>query len=482
MQSAPSGTAPGTTRGRAGLVSMALALSVLGGQRAAGQGGASAAAPAAAPAAAAAIAPEAYHERRGRLAQLAKEGVVVIQSVSLNQTGITEYFIDHSDNHDFLYLTGLDSTSATLLLLPQSTLYPEILFVPAGDVERAQARTGIKNVMPDTKLMDVLSEALTDYSLKRVTERRHKLVSTEVSRVLSLGPRKTFFFDYPRFVNIAGDPPARLQLPQRLQFYSPEVEIRNATPLLTTLRSHHDKADMEQIATAVRIGSQGLLNAMKACKPGAFDYQVDAVAEGSFKHDGASRQAYPPLTFISPFGRPVKALSAAELGRSSEPQSAIHQMQSGDLVMLDAGDEFHHYASDLSRMVPVSGKFTPEQRKLYEAVLAAHHAAIAAIRPGATIQAVHNAAVEELRKRGLDQYFTFGTSHFIGMDGHDPGNYEAPLEPGEILTVEPGIIDNEKSITIHVEDMILVTEQGHTILSADLPIEVADIEKLMSEK
>jgi Xaa-Pro aminopeptidase len=429
------------------------------------------------------ISPDVYRGRRDHLAKLAKEGVVVVQSVAQNQSGITEFFIDHSDNHDFLYLTGLDATSATLVLLPQSTDYPEVLFVPANDIASAQAQTGIKTVLADTRLTNVLSEALTDYSLKRVTERRHKLVSTEISRVLSLGQRKTFFFNYPRFLNIAGDPPLpRLQLAQRLQYYSPEVEIRNATPFLTTMRSHHDKADLEQIATAVRIGMQGLQASMKACKPGAFDYQVDAVAESSFKHDGAAGFAYPPLTFISPFGRPVQALSADQIARSSEPQSAVHQMQAGDLVMLDAGDEYHHYASDLSRMVPVGGKFTPEQRKLYEAVLAAHHAAIAAIKPGATILEVHNAAVEELRKRGLDQYFTFGTSHFIGMDGHDPGNYEVPLEPGEILTVEPGIIDNQKSITIHVEDMILVTEQGHTVLSAALPIEVADIEKLMSEK
>jgi Xaa-Pro aminopeptidase len=130
--------------------------------------------------------------------------------------------------------------------------------------------------------------------------------------------------------------------------------------------------------------------------------------------------------------------------------------------------------------VPVSGKFTPEQRKLYEAVVAAHHAAVAAIRPGATFKQVHDAAVEELRKRGLDQFFTFGTSHFIGMDGHDPGNYEEPLEPGMILTVEPGIIDNQRNITIHVEDMILVTEQGHQNLSEAVPIEVPDVERFLA--
>ena len=125
--------------------------------------------------------------------------------------------------------------------------------------------------------------------------------------------------------------------------------------------------------------------------------------------------------------------------------------------MIDAGAEYHHYASDLSRTVPVSGKFTAEQRKYYDAVLAAHHAAIAAIHPGATFKEVNDAAVAALRAQGLDKYFTFGTSHFIGMDAHDAGNYSKPMVPGMIFTVEPGIIDTQKNIVIHVEDMILVT-------------------------
>jgi Xaa-Pro aminopeptidase len=421
-----------------------------------------------------------YRDRRDRLAHLAKEGVVLVQTAPHLQAGLTESFIDDSDNHDFLYLTGVETASGTVLLLPQSTDLPEILFVPGDQVEHVRAETGIKTVLPQESLETVLSEALTDYSLKRMTERRHKLASTEMARMLSLTPKKVFYVNYPRFVNVSGEPPARVRLASRLQLFSPEVELRNATPLLTSLRERHDKAELALITRVVKMGTDGLMAAMRACKPGTTDAQVDATAEYAFKQEGASRLAYPSLIYISPFGRPVQSLSASELAKSSEPMSAVHVMQAGDLVMLDAGGEYHHYASDLSRMVPVSGKFTPEQRRLYDAVVAAHHAAVAAIRPGATFQQVHDAAVEELKKRGLDQYFTFGTSHFIGMDGHDPGNYEEPLQPGMILTVEPGIIDNQRNITIHVEDMILVTEQGHQNLSAAIPIEAPDIERFLS--
>jgi len=424
----------------------------------------------------------AYRNRREHLAQAAKEGIVIVQTVPQMQPGITEYLIDDSDNHDFLYLTGLESQAATLLLLPQSITYPEILFVAADVVDRARTQTGIKTVLPSDRLTAFLSEALTAYSIKRFSERMRKPISTEMSRVLSLSPKRVFSVNYPRYMNLAADVPARVQLAERLREYSPDVELRDVTPALTALRIRHDSTELRVITEAVRIGIDGMEAAMKACKPGAYDYQVDAIGEYVFKRDGDLRMGYPPLTYISPFGRQIQKLSAAELAKSFEPMSAIHQMQAGDLAMLDIGGEYHHYTSDLSRTVPVSGKFTPEQRRLYDAVLAAHHAAVAAIRPGATFRQVHEAAVAQLRAAGLDQYFTFGTSHFIGMDGHDAGNYEEPLEPGMILTVEPGMIDNEKNITIHVEDMILVTPTGHRNLSESMPIEVADIEKFMAQK
>lgn len=421
-----------------------------------------------------------YRGRRERLAGLAKEGIVIVQSVARDQPGLSEFLIDDSDNHDFLYLTGLESPGGTLLLLPQSTEYPEILFVPQPEIGWAQKETGIKAVLAEEDLDRILGDALTDFSLKRYTERMAKTVSTEIARVLSLAPRKIFYLNYPRYMNLDTEPPARLRLAARLKYFSAAVEVRDDSPLLNQLRVRHDAAEIALIRHVVQIGSQGIIASMKACGPGAYDYQVAAAAEFAFKDEGAERLGYPSLVYISPFGRAIQPLSAAELAGSSEPMSAVHQMQSGDLVMIDAGAEYHHYTSDLSRTVPVSGRFSEEQKQLYEAVLAAHHAAVAVIRPGTTFGQVQEAAVDVLRAKGLERYFTFGTSHFIGMDVHDVGNYEVPLEPGMILTVEPGIVESKKNITIHVEDMVLVTEQGHEVLSKSIPIEVGDIEKLMA--
>jgi Xaa-Pro aminopeptidase len=423
-----------------------------------------------------------YRARRERLAKMAKEGIVVVQSVEKNQPGLTEYLIDDSDNHDFLYLTGVELPNSTLVLLPKSTLYPAILFVPEKDIVAARAQSGIRTVLASDKLDATLGDALTDYSIKRFTERMRKPVSSEMSRLLSMTPARRIAFNYPRYLSLSTEVPARVQLASRIQSFRPAIELRDASPWLDALRSRHDDADMAMISKVVSIGSGGLIAAMKASRPGMTDEKVDAVAEAEFKHLGASRLAYPSLIYIAPFARKVQALSASEVAKSSEPSSAVHVMQNGDLVMIDAGAEYHHYASDLSRTVPVSGKFTPEQRRYYDAVLAAHHAAIAAIHPGATFTQVNDAAVAALRAQGLDKYFTFGTSHFIGMDAHDAGDYDTPMESGMVFTVEPGVIDTEKNIVIHVEDMILVTPTGHRNLSESIPIEVQDIEKLMAQK
>jgi Xaa-Pro aminopeptidase len=437
---------------------------------------------AAAPAHAQTIDSASYAHRRARLAALAKDGIVVIQSVDKNQAGLTEYLIDDSDNHDFLFLTGVESQSSTLVLLPASTTYPEILFVPEKEVDGVRARTGIKTVIASDKFSAMLGDALTDYSIKRFTERMRKPVSSEMSRVLSLTLKKPIAFNYPRYISLANDPPARVKLAANIRVLSPNVELRDASPLLDDLRNRRDPADLAMENKIVQIGSAGIVAAMKASRAGMTDEKVNAVAESTFKAQGASRLAYPSLIYIAPFARKVQPVSAAEVAKSSEPSSAVHVMENGDLVMIDAGAEYHHYASDLSRTVPVSGKFTAEQRKYYDAVLAAHHAAVAAIRPGATFKQVNDAAVAALRAQGLDKYFTFGTSHFIGMDAHDAGNYSKPMVPGMIFTVEPGMIDTEKNIVIHVEDMILVTPTGHKNLSESIPIEVADIEKLMATK
>ena len=257
----------------------------------------------------------------------------------------------------------MESKGATLVLAPQSTLYPEILFVPEKDIDDARLQTGIKTVISADKFESMLGDALTDYSIKRFTERKRKPVSSEMARVLSLLPVKPVAFNYPRYFSLSTEIPERVQLATRIKSFVPSVQLRDASPLLDQLRIRHDSADMMMISKVVQIGSAGLEAAMKACRAGMTDEKVDAVALAEFEKQGASRRAYPSLMYIAPFARKVQALSADEVAKSSSRRRPCIGWKTA-ISSCSRGAEYKHYASDLSRTVPVSGKFTPEQRSI----------------------------------------------------------------------------------------------------------------------
>jgi Xaa-Pro aminopeptidase len=251
---------------------------------------------------------------------------------------------------------------------------------------------------------------------------------------------------------------------------------------------------MEQ---ALAITADGHRAVMAASKPGMFEYEAEALLRGVFRRQGSERQAYPPIV-------------------GSGPNSTIlhyrkndRRMQDGDLLLVDAGSEYEYYASDVTRTFPVNGSFTPAQRRSYELVLAAELAAIAAVRPGATLESVHLAAArvltEGLMELGLVEgplddaveakrykpWFMHGTSHWLGMDVHDVGAYYVerkarPLAPGMVLTVEPGLYFTAtdervgpefRGIGIRIEDDVLVTETGARVLSEAIPKTIDSVEQ-----
>jgi Xaa-Pro aminopeptidase len=150
---------------------------------------------------------------------------------------------------------------------------------------------------------------------------------------------------------------------------------------------------------------------------------------------------------------------------------------------MDIGAEYDHYAADVSRTIPVSGKFSPEQKKIYEIVLKAQKAAMAKIKPGAYVREdVHAEARRVIEAAGYGEYFIHGTSHFIGLDVHDVGDYGQPLRPGMVISVEPGIYIPDKGIGVRIEDDVLITKDGYKLLTAGIPREIDEIEKLLSKK
>ena len=154
-------------------------------------------------------------------------------------------------------------------------------------------------------------------------------------------------------------------------------------------------------------------------------------------------------------------------------------MQANDVVVVDIGAEFGGYSADATRTYPVSGKFTPRQREIYQIVLDAQRAAFAAVKPGATLSQIHQAALGYIRSKGYGSEFPHGTSHHLGLYVHDVGDTRRALEPGMVITVEPGIYLDKEQLGIRIEDDVVVTEGGYRLLS-DFPREIAEIEALMA--
>jgi len=156
-------------------------------------------------------------------------------------------------------------------------------------------------------------------------------------------------------------------------------------------------------------------------------------------------------------------------------------MESGDVVVVDIGAEWGGYSADVTRTYPVSGKFSPRQREIYQIVLDAQKAAMAKIRPGVTFRDIHQASSSYIRSKGYEKYFIHGTSHHIGLEVHDAGSTERPLEPNMVITVEPGIYIGEEQLGIRIEDDVVVTPSGYRMLST-FPKEIDEIEALVQKR
>jgi Xaa-Pro aminopeptidase len=274
-------------------------------------------------------------------------------------------------------------------------------------------------------------------------------------------------------------------------------EIVEPAGVLHAMRAIKGESEIAQMRRAAEITRDAHLAAMSLTRPGMFEFEIEARVREVFRKNGSERPAYLPIVGSGPNATIIHY------------RANKRRVEEGDLVLLDAGCELDLYASDVTRTFPASGVFSAAQRKIYDIVLEAQLTAIEAVKPGATLEEIHAAAARViaggLLKLGLlegslekileDQssrpFFMHRTSHWLGMDVHDVGAYfvggkPRPLEPGMVLTVEPGIYiraDNDKvpseyrGIGVRIEDDILVTEAGSRDLTADIPKQPGDVER-----
>ena len=284
------------------------------------------------------------------------------------------------------------------------------------------------------------------------------------------------------------------------------ASVHDLLVLLDEMRLFKDGHEQALMQRSADIAGRAHERAMRAARPGMFEYEIEAELLYEFRRSGAQSPAYASIV--------ASGANACVLHYSANNA----QTRDGDLVLIDAGCEFDSYASDITRTWPVNGRFSEPQKQLYELVLAAQSAALAAIVPGQRYSAIHDAALNVLAQGMLDfglldkskfgsvddvigerafaQFYMHGTGHWLGLDVHDAGAYrdvtqdQRPsriLQPGMALTVEPGIYvrpapgvpEQFWNIGIRIEDDVVVTDAGYTILSAAAPKLVADIEKVM---
>ncbi len=418
---------------------------------------------------------EAAESRREEFARRLPQGIAIIQSADRSQPSLYEFFVPDTESHDFIYLTGLsEPAGATLVLNPRGDTYREILYTE-GDADRARELTGIEHVFPKERFLEDLSSALTDFRNLRITQRRFKPVASDLSRGLG-DEAKVIYFNYPRFTNLNEPASPRWALAARLREASPEIEIRDASDVLDRLRMVQDEYGLARLRRAIAVTGRGLVEGMKTARPGATSRQVMEVVDFVYRLNGAGL-GFPTGVSSRPPGEPLVFATAREEMDARRESETIGK---GELVHFDTGAEVEHYSADVQRVVPADGSFTARQREIYAKVLAVQKAAIERVRPGARWREIHDLAVEMLREAGgWDESYTYGIGHFIGMEVHEHGDYEAPLEPGMVLAIEQGAVVD--GFRVAFEDDVLVTANGHEWLTRSIPIEIDEVEALRHE-
>jgi len=395
-----------------------------------------------------------FKDRREKLMKSFDGGVAVLYGATAPSEAVVEApFIQESS---FYYLTGVSEPGAALILAPAEHAYKDILFLQPRnpDEENWNGRR--------EPLGEALEEALGFDKVYRIGR-----LPSELSAMLQRS-RKAIFLG--PIVGANSEIPPALGMLQSAQSRVPGTRLENMADLIPEMRRIKDEQEIENIRKAVNVTGNGILAAMKAIKPGLLEFQLQSVVEHAYEMEGAQFLGF---STILAWGPNTTVLHYAQ---NNQP------IQDTGLVLIDTGAAWAHYSADVTRTIPVKGTFSDRERELYELVLRASDAAIQNVQVGANYyDDVHLTARKILDEAGYGRYFIHGTGHFLGLDVHDVGNYDLPLEPGVVVTVEPGIYIPEEGIGIRIEDDVLVTKDGPVLLSGHIPRTVEAIESAMSK-
>lgn len=398
--------------------------------------------------------PDVFKARRLALMKQMDGGVAVLYGKAGHSSDADAgKFVQDSD---FYYLTGVSEPGAALLLEPNAHRFKEILYLQPRnpEVENWDGRR--------PPLGDALEKATGFERVSRIDKLPFNVTASlqRSRKAVFLGP----------IVGATSSVPEALSLLQSAQSRVPGGMLENLAHLIPEMRRIKEPREIEWIQTAVDITGHGIMAAMKALEPGMLEFQLQSVVEHTYEMEGAQFLGF---STILGWGPNTTVLHYQQNNKEIENEG---------LVLIDTGAAWNHYSADVTRTMPVSGRFTPRERELYELVLQASNAAIEKVRVGADYyDDVHMTAKQILDDAGYGEYFLHGTGHFLGLDVHDVGDYDKPLEAGVVITVEPGIYIADEGIGIRIEDDVLVTRDGPVLLSRHIPRTIQEIENAMAE-
>lgn len=379
-----------------------------------------------------------------------------------------DQFYEYTPHRNFYYLTNLDRPKMAYILRKVNGVKEEYLFIETVSAveekwtgkrmskEEAKQISGIENILPESELRKTLGQWLLNDRFENA------------------------YFDFERGSYNHPDT-AQTLFAKELKRQYPFLHVQNIYQNITSLRLIKSEDEIANMKTAIEKTRLGIESLMRNSKPGMYEYQLEAHYDFTIKTEGVKKTSF----------HTIAASGANATVLHYDKNNSI--CRDGDLILFDLGCEWNYYCSDISRTFPINGKFNARQRDVYQAVLDAQLAVIDIIKPGVSMDYVNEFARKKLaegcKKLGLitneedvTKYYYHKIGHYLGLDTHDVGGRGGILQPGMVITIEPGLYIAEEGIGIRIEDDILVTKDGHENLSKDIIKSVEDIENLMAIK
>jgi Xaa-Pro aminopeptidase len=414
--------------------------------------------------------------RKNFAAKLSNGGLAIFCSNDVYPTSADGH-LPFKQSSDIFYLCGVDQEESMLVIFPDAFLPQnrEILFLKeTSDTiaiwegaklskEEARQQTGVSTIywLSDFEkiLRTLLSEAKSVYL--NSNEHTRATVETETREI--------------RFSN-------------SFRSKYPHYTIERSAPIMHAIRAVKHGEETNQLQKAIDITRAGWERVLKFIQPGVMEYEIEAEFMHEFLKSGSRGFAYTPII--------ASGFSACVLHYIENDKPC----KDGDVLLMDVGAEYGNYNADMTRCVPVNGKFTARQKAVYNAVLRVMNSAKELLKPGVYLHEYHKQVGELMTKELIDlklittddvknqnpdwpaykKYFMHGTSHFLGLDVHDVGDWTRPIQAGNVFTVEPGIYIREENLGIRIENNIIIGERGNTDMFKDFPVEADHIEELMN--